>query len=194
VFRSGNCGALMADVRVQVYITFGVGQTFVRIGTKSIDLHRDACQPANRETNLKGARMRKWLQFSLIAASLLLMLTACGGGAAAPSTKIDVTLTDFQFSPNSFSVPAGAQITFTAVNNGGVEHSFVIMKLGHEIKDHFTDADMANAYWMKLGIQPGDNITDTFTAPTDPGVYQIVCHMPGHFEAGMIGTLTVVKP
>jgi uncharacterized cupredoxin-like copper-binding protein len=137
--------------------------------------------------------MKKVLLLEVVVLSLALTLASCGGGASAPSTTINVTMTDFQFSPNKFTVPAGAQISFSAANNGGVEHSFMIMKLGHEIKDHFTDADMANAYWMKLGIQPGESVTDTFTAPSDPGTYQIVCHMAGHFEAGMIATLIVVK-
>jgi uncharacterized cupredoxin-like copper-binding protein len=35
-------------------------------------------------------------------------------------------------------------------------------------------------------------VTGIFTAPTDPGEYQIVCGTPGHFMSGMVGKLTVV--
>ncbi|HEY9151649.1 MAG TPA: cupredoxin domain-containing protein [Anaerolineales bacterium] len=120
------------------------------------------------------------------------MLAACASGNSAPSTSIHVTLTDFQFTPNSFTVPAGAQISFTAVNNGADEHSFAIMKLGHEIKTHFTDADKPNIYWLEATIEPGQTITDTFTAPSDPGMYQVLCIHQGHFEAGMVAKLIVV--
>ncbi|HUH97417.1 MAG TPA: plastocyanin/azurin family copper-binding protein [Anaerolineales bacterium] len=135
--------------------------------------------------------MKRSLYFSL-ALGFLLALAACGG-SSSPSNVIHVTLTDFQFSPNTFTVPAGAQISFTAVNSGAVEHSFVIMKLGVQVKDHFTDADMQNAYWKQLAIEPGQTITDTFTAPGEAGTYQIVCAEPGHFEAGMVAKLIVVK-
>ena len=137
--------------------------------------------------------MKKPFRFVILTLGFLLVLTACGGGNSAPSTSINVTLTDFQFTPNVFTIPAGAQIAFTAVNNGADEHSFIIMQLGKDVKLHFTDADMQNAYWKKLAIEPGQTVTDTFTAPSQPGTYQIVCGMPGHFEAGMVAKLIVAK-
>ncbi len=136
--------------------------------------------------------MKKILRLIILNLGLALLLAACGGNTA-PSNTVHVTLTDFQFTPNTFTVPAGAQISFTAVNNGTVQHSFVIMKLGDAVKTHFTDADMQNAYWKQMAIEPGQTVTDTFTAPSDAGTYQIVCAEPGHFEAGMVAKLVVVK-
>jgi len=117
------------------------------------------------------------------------ILAACGGGA--PSTTIDVTMTDFSFTPNAFSVPAGEQITLNAINNGAVVHNFVIMKLGASAGEAFDDADVPNVYW-EVEIQPGGSIKDTFTAPTEAGDYQVVCRTPGHISSGMIATLNVV--
>ncbi len=137
--------------------------------------------------------MKKFPFIVTFVVGLALILTACGGsGGGAPSTSINVVLTDFQFSPNVFTVPAGAKISFTATNNGGVEHSFVIMKQGYQVKGHFTDADRANIYWSKLSIPVGGTMQDSFTAPSQPGEYQIVCEVGGHFEAGMIAKLVVV--
>ncbi len=138
--------------------------------------------------------MKKFLFCVAFAASFALLLTACGNsGGGAPSTSINVTITDFAFTPNTFTVPAGAKISFSAVNNGAGEHSFVIMKLGHDVVGHFTSADQANVYWEKDHIASGQTVSDTFTAPSDPGTYQIVCSVPGHFEAGMVAKLVVVK-
>jgi len=125
---------------------------------------------------------------------LSFVLAACGGGTDATSNSINVTLTDFQFTPNTFSVPAGATISFTGVNNGADEHSFAIMKLGYEIKTHYTDSDRPNIYWLVPAIEPGQTITDSFTAPSQPGTYQILCIHQGHFEAGMVAKLIVVGP
>ena len=41
-----------------------------------------------------------------------------------------------------------------------------------------------------LHTDPGTTETGTFTAPA-AGDYQIICMVPGHFSAGMEGTLTV---
>lgn len=123
--------------------------------------------------------------------SLSLILTSCGGGAGTPSTTINVTLSDFQFSPNNFTVPAGQQITLNATNSGDVIHNFVVMKLGTSAGTPFGDKDIPNVYWQ-LEVQPGTSQTATFTAPTDPGTYEVVCKTPGHLEAGMRAKLIVV--
>lgn len=125
---------------------------------------------------------------------LCLVLTACAAGSApAASTSINVEMTDFQFTSNSFTVPAGQQIDFTATNNGGVEHSFVIMKLGAQVNAGFSGKDQANVYWEEAAIPVGQTLKATFTAPSEPGDYQVVCAVPGHIEAGMVAKLTVVS-
>lgn len=124
---------------------------------------------------------------------LSVLLAACAKTAMAPSTSIKVTMTDFQFTPNSFTVPAGQEINFAATNTGGVEHSFEIMKLGSEVNANFSDKDQANVYWAQASIPAGQNVNATFTAPDEPGEYQIVCAVHGHIEAGMVGKLNVVE-
>ena len=130
----------------------------------------------------------------LLAMGLLMasILAACGG-VSSPSKIIEVTLTDFTFSPNTFTVPAGEAITLKATNNGAVAHSFIIMKSGYQVTGHFTDSDKPNIFWEVDQITPGQSINKTFTSPSDPGQYQIVCGVAGHFEAGMVAKLIVVK-
>ena len=130
----------------------------------------------------------------MIPILMAVILTACGG-ANKPSHQIQVTMSDFAFTPNAFTVPAGEQLTFTATNNGAVAHSFVIIKLGHEVTGHFTSQDEASVYWEQADIAHGASVAAALTAPSVPGVYQVVCAHAGHFEAGMVAKLTVVlKP
>lgn len=135
--------------------------------------------------------MKKYVAFFILL-SFTIVLAACGGGGSTASTTINVTMTDFQFTPNSFTVPAGQQITLTATNNGAVDHSFVIMKQGGELTSSFTSEDQANVYWEEAVIPVGQTTTYTFTAPSEPGTYQVVCAVEGHFEAGMVAKLIVV--
>jgi plastocyanin len=126
----------------------------------------------------------------IIAAVFLgLILVSCGGGGA--STKINVTMTDFQFQPNQFTVPAGQEITFNSVNNGAVVHNFVIMKKGTSAGPFFDDEDVPNVFWQ-VEIQPGSSVDTSFTAPTTPGDYEVVCRTEGHIASGMSAKLTVV--
>lgn len=118
------------------------------------------------------------------------VLVSCGG-SSTPSTTIDVVFAEFTFTPNVFTIPAGQEITLNMTNNGAVIHEFVIMKLGETVGEDFGDEDKGNIYW-EVKAEVGEKKTVTFTAPTEPGEYQVVCGTKGHYAAGMIGALTVV--
>ncbi|HEU0293725.1 MAG TPA: cupredoxin domain-containing protein [Anaerolineales bacterium] len=129
----------------------------------------------------------KWFVLVLF---MSMVLAACGGGQ--PSTTIDVTMTDFQFTPNTFTVPAGQEITLNVLNNGAVVHNFVVMKLGTSAGEAFDDEDQANVFWEERDIPAGGDLSVAFTAPTEPGEYQVVCRTAGHIASGMVGKLVVV--
>ncbi|MDP1716238.1 MAG: cupredoxin domain-containing protein [Anaerolineales bacterium] len=131
--------------------------------------------------------------FLPVVLSLVFVLAACGGGGSGASTTIDVTFEEFTFTPTDFTIPAGREITVNATNKGAVLHEFVIMKLGETVGDDFGDEDEGNIYW-EVEADAGASVTQTFTAPSEPGEYQVVCGTEGHFVAGMVGKLTVVAP
>jgi plastocyanin len=130
---------------------------------------------------------------SLVVAAVLLSLAVASCGGGGPSTSIDVTMTDFQFQPSQYTVSAGKEIAFHATNNGAVVHNFVIMKLGTSAGDFFDDADLPNVYW-EVELLPGASTDSSFTAPTEPGEYQVVCRTEGHIASGMVAKLVVVPP
>jgi uncharacterized cupredoxin-like copper-binding protein len=133
--------------------------------------------------------MRKYLIQITIAIGLSLALTACGGGG--PSTNLSVDMVEFMYNPTNFTVPAGQEITIELSNNGAVVHDFIIMNQGVEVGQDFGEEDQPNVYWM-AELEPGTSNTYTFTAPDQPGEYQVVCGIPGHFLAGMVAKLIVV--
>jgi uncharacterized cupredoxin-like copper-binding protein len=100
-------------------------------------------------------------------------------------------MTDFQFSPSQFSVPAGQEITLDSSNTGAVVHNFVIMKLGTTAGTEYTEEDAENVYWQ-VELAPGGSVSTTFVAPSEPGEYEVVCRTAGHLQAGMIAKMIVV--
>jgi uncharacterized cupredoxin-like copper-binding protein len=137
---------------------------------------------------MKSTFIRMAVFFSL----MLVMLASCGG-AGGVSNTINVQMTDFQFQPNQFTVPAGEEIAFSSSNNGAVVHNFVIMKLGTSAGDVFDEEDVANVYW-EVELVPGGTTDTTFTAPSEPGGYEVICRTEGHIVSGMTAKLTVVPP
>ena len=72
-------------------------------------------------------------KFGFVAVVLVLLtglfLAACSGGASSSgSTSIQTTETEFAYTPNTWTVPAGQKITLTLVNKGTVQHTWVLMK------------------------------------------------------------------
>jgi uncharacterized cupredoxin-like copper-binding protein len=103
-------------------------------------------------------------------------------------------MTDFHFSPDSWTVPADEEITIELTNDGSVEHEFVILKSGVTISEEGdlpeTEEELlADFVYWEDEVEAGETKTATFTAPPE-GEYQVICAIEGHFTAGMEGTLT----
>jgi uncharacterized cupredoxin-like copper-binding protein len=95
--------------------------------------------------------------------------------AAAPATApeaVEVVSHDIFFEPDELTIPAGADVTVSLPNEGVTPHNFAIDALG-----------------IDVDIAPGETQETVINAPA--GTYEYYCNVPGHKEAGMVGTLTV---
>ena len=121
---------------------------------------------------------------------VILWVVATGLAACGSSNKVSVTTTDFHFSPESWTVGAGQEVTVTVTNNGALRHEWVVIKPGQTITLPFNDDDEDKVLW-EVEVEPGETVSGQFTAPSEPGDYEVVCGVLGHLELGMKGTLTV---
>lgn len=112
----------------------------------------------------------------LAAVALSAVLVAACGGAASPAPTpqtVAVTATEFKFDPSAISVSTGSAITISLTNGGTIEHDFTI--------------DALNA---KVLVKAGE-IAEAKLGDLAAGTYDFYCSIPGHKEAGMVGTLEV---
>lgn len=122
---------------------------------------------------------------------LTLLLFALGlAGCGKPSASFDVIMTDFAFSPAIYTVVGGSEVTLTLTNRAAVVHNWVMLLPGSQVTSPFDEDDEPRVLWRGR-VPAGETETFTFTAPGSPGEYPIVCTEPGHYEAGMVGRLTV---
>lgn len=131
--------------------------------------------------------MKKNITGTVLVLALLLILTACG----SPKNTLNVTSTDAGYDSPTYTVSAGAEVTLNMTNTGTVEHEFAILKKGEHVTPPFGDKDEDKIFWELDGVDAGETKSDTFTAPTEPGEYDIICGIPGHIELGMVATLIV---
>src|SRR5438034_6676246 len=123
------------------------------------------------------------LQMRAVAVALttfatVALLTACGsGGGSQPAGSIAVKMTEFSYSPDTVSVPAG-KVTFWLVNSGSAAHDLIIR-----------DGNNNRVAASEL-IQAGNS--EAFTVDNlAAGQYTFFCDQPGHEQSGMKGKLTV---
>ena len=131
--------------------------------------------------------MKRNVVGSFLVLALLLILTACGSN----KTILNVTATDTGYDSKTYTVPAGGEVTLNLTNSGAIEHEFAILKLGEHVTPPFGDKDEEKIFWELDGVEAGKTKSDTFTAPTEPGEYDVICGIPGHIELGMTATLIV---
>lgn len=140
---------------------------------------------------------RTWTP-AVVAASMLL-LAACGGdgdGEGDASTELTVEGTnELRFEPDEYTIPAGEEVT-VELTADGVEHDFVIedaadvAEVGGDDEEHEMD-DVPEGDVEVVHADAGSTATGTVTV-NEAGTYEVYCAIPGHREAGMIATLTVV--
>jgi uncharacterized cupredoxin-like copper-binding protein len=107
--------------------------------------------------------------------------TAAAPAAPAPDGAVNVTATDMKIAADATTFKVGVPYTFVTTNLGAAIHELVI--------EHSGDVDVPLA---EAGdIIPGSTATLPFTF-TAPGKYQLACHEPGHYEAGMVLQIEVI--
>ncbi len=138
-----------------------------------------------------------------LTVAVVLIVPACGSDSAssAGSKTIEVSMTDNEFTPNSFEIAKGEEVTFRFTNDGSIDHEAI---LGSEAEQADHEAEMMDdgsgggmdgmdhggSDSEAITVKPGDTETLTHTFE-DTGTVILGCHVPGHYDAGMKATITV---
>lgn len=100
---------------------------------------------------------------------------------------------DMRFDPGAIKVKQGQTIRFRIANTGQVDHEFVLGDMA-DIQEH---ADMmkqmpgmTHSDPNMIRVAPGKS-GELIWAFTKPGKFFYACLVPGHWEAGMQGTVEV---
>lgn len=117
--------------------------------------------------------------------------------AAASDRVIDIDAhDDFSFDPTAIEVKVGETVTFRVTNVGKLPHDFT---LGDSDTQDDHDAEMAAMPMGDMGADEDNAVTlpvgatkDLTWTFTEAGETLMGCHIPGHYAAGMRGTITIV--
>jgi uncharacterized cupredoxin-like copper-binding protein len=167
------------------------------------------------EIAMTGGTMKPVFRLlSLVALSAIagVLVSGCGGDdgttatnaeteAAAPTAQsVEIKMGEFFFDPKN-ATAQGGPTTIEAPNTGQVEHELVLFKsdmnpaqlpteANGEVDEEKMD-EVAEEVGEIPDVEAGNTKSEEFELT--PGKYVMFCNLPGHYAAGMYGTLTVTK-
>ncbi|WP_108521037.1 cupredoxin domain-containing protein [Bradyrhizobium algeriense] len=119
------------------------------------------------------------------------------GDPKKPARIVQVTMSETDgkmiFMPEKIHVKKGEQVKFMLRNNGELEHEFILattaenLKHGEAMKKN-PDMEHDDPNGKRLAPKKTDEMVWKFTKA---GEFEYSCLIPGHREAGMVGTVTV---
>lgn len=153
----------------------------------------------------KEKPMRRSRTMIALAASLVLVASACGGDAGNGGTvagggetrTVEVEMVDIAFEPDSLDVDQGATVRFVFTNTGAIAHDAFLGDAAaqddHEMQMREADdaGDMGgDEAEGAITVEPGGTGELTYTFDK-AGTFEVGCHQVGHYDAGMKITVTV---
>jgi len=152
----------------------------VSVVLNSLRLRRVAVRPGE-VTELRRGPVGLLRDGAFLVVVALVGLGLAGGVLAADRAvndalpRLDVTARDVRFQPADLTVRAGEWAVLELTNADPLVHDWMIEEIPN----------------MDAVARPGQTATLRFVLDT-PGEYAVICSVPGHAEAGMVGTLTVL--
>ena len=117
--------------------------------------------------------------------------------ATATTRTINVTMKDLNFEPATLSVHKGEIIHFVITNTSAIDHEFVLGDSATQMEHRGEMVAMVNSGQSMMhddpnGVSVAANKTSTLTWKfTRSGAFEYDCNIPGHYEQGMKGVISV---
>jgi uncharacterized cupredoxin-like copper-binding protein len=128
----------------------------------------------------------------LAALALLVPLAACSGGAGPATREVTVTLTIrySRFVPSVLEVRSGTTVRFVVRNLDPIAHELIV---GDEAVQDVHERGSETHHGERPGevSVPAGSTAETTYVFDGPGTVLLGCHLPGHWDHGMRGTVRV---
>jgi Cu+-exporting ATPase len=152
----------------------------VSVVTNSLRLRGVDVRPGTRAQLRRGptgvARDAAYLvAVAVVGLGLAGGVMAADRAVDAELPHLEVTARDLRFQPADVQVRAGEWVVLEFRNEDPVVHDWMVVGVPN----------------LDAPARPGQTSRLRFVLDT-PGTYRVICSIPGHAEAGMTGTLTVV--
>ena len=125
--------------------------------------------------------------------TLLVGVSAASGGAADRPTEgaVDMTIHYSRFDAETIVVEPGQRVRFVIRNTDPIDHEFILGDA--EVQRVHEDGIEAHHALRpgEVSVPAGETVVTTYTFPETAGELIFGCHLPGHYDFGMRGNVTI---
>lgn len=152
---------------------------------------------------MNGGLMKHPRIMPILLGSVLIFSYGCGednndtAGGSDTDGAVTGVITEWKVTVDQQKAPAG-EVVFTVTNEGAIGHEFLVVKTDvadGDIEldgDHFSEENPSLLVIDEIG-EYAKETTESLTVTLEPGNYQLVCNLPGHYENGMHTSFTVTS-
>ena len=140
--------------------------------------------------------MRRPLLALFAVATFALFATACARAGASslatapPPKHVTITIHYSHFNPELITARSGQIVQVTLRNEDPIDHEWIVGTAEVHAR-HRTGTEPYHASVPTEVTIPASSTRVTTVYFDKPGDLQYICHLPGHEEYGMIGTLRI---
>jgi uncharacterized cupredoxin-like copper-binding protein len=132
--------------------------------------------------------IRLLLTIAPIAIAAAVFIAGRGGDGGPQRATIDIHFSHFMH--EAITVRAGEPVEITLRNDDPIEHEWIVGTAEVHARHRTGTEPYHGTIPSEVSVPPLSTRTTTLTFP-EPGDYQYICHLPGHEEYGMVGTVHV---
>jgi len=182
--------------------------------------HDGPVHAADRHRRLSPTRSARRVG---LVASVATLVAACGGGASGATPPItpgasttprdvNIVMRDYGYVPPVVDLVPGETVTLHVVNGGLEMHEAVVGDLGSQLAWEAAEDAVADHppgptpvvpeppgfTGTRIVVGSGQRVDVTWTVPADAaaaaGGWFVGCHIPGHWQKGMVAPVQLVGP
>jgi uncharacterized cupredoxin-like copper-binding protein len=127
---------------------------------------------------------------AVLLAAAVLALTAAA--SPTPARTVNVTIHFSGFDLPSLQVAPGETVRFVVTNEDPIDHEFLVGDAEMQRVHENGTEPSHGARPGEISVPAGQTVETTFTFPNRlaPG-WEFACHLPGHYDFGMHGSITI---
>jgi len=169
-------------------------RTRLAVAVMTVGLIAAACSSSTGSDEISDSTMADGMHMQDEGAGDYPFGSPMDGGEADQVIEI-TAMDDFSFSPNSVVVESNQIVTFRVTNGGAIPHDFTLGTVEMQDEHEAEMAEMSGNMEMHdephvFSLEPGETKEMTWHfKDSEPIIFG--CHQPGHYGAGMKGSLVI---